>query len=56
MRTTLIIDEKLLKRASELTGIREKNAFARAGRLADLGGKHPQILNIPRRPSVFRLG
>jgi hypothetical protein len=31
MRTTLIIDEGLLERARELTGIREKTALVRAG-------------------------
>ncbi|HYL36184.1 MAG TPA: type II toxin-antitoxin system VapB family antitoxin [Bryobacteraceae bacterium] len=62
MRITLIIDESLLKRAGELTGIREKTALARAGlealfvreagkRLAALGGTQPKISSIPRRRS-----
>ena len=49
MRTTLIIDDQLLARASELTGIKEKTALVRMGleyliaresakRLAKLGG------------------
>jgi len=49
MRTTLIIDQELLERARQLTGIQEKTALVRAGlealiaqeaakRLAALGG------------------
>lgn len=60
MRTTLILDEKLLDRARELTGIREKTALVRAGlealiareaskRLARLGGTQPKLSDIPRR-------
>lgn len=60
MRTTLIIDEGLLERARELTGIREKTALVRAGlealiaresakRLAALGGSQPKLGDIPRR-------
>jgi hypothetical protein len=60
MRTTLIIDEILLDRARELTGIREKTALVRAGlealiareagkRLAALGGTHPKMASVPRR-------
>ena len=60
MRTTLIIDEKLLVRARELTGIQEKTALVRAGlealiareagkRLAALGGTQPRMRDIPRR-------
>jgi hypothetical protein len=63
MRTTLIIDTALLERARELTGIEEKTALVHAGlqaliareagkRLAALGGKHPEIGNIPRRRSA----
>jgi len=62
MRTTLIIDDNLLQRASELTGIQEKTALVRAGlealiareaakRLAALGGTQPKISNVPRRRS-----
>jgi Arc/MetJ family transcription regulator len=62
MRTTLIIDEKLLERAREMTGIQEKTALVRAGlealiareaakRLAALGGTQPKLLDIPRRRS-----
>lgn len=60
MRTTLIIDENLLQRASELTGIQEKTALVRAGlealiaresskRLAALGGTQPKLGSVPRR-------
>ena len=60
MRTTLIIDERLLERARALTGIREKTALVHAGlealiareaakRLAALGGTQPRIASIPRR-------
>jgi Arc/MetJ family transcription regulator len=63
MRTTLIIDDGLLQRAQELTGIREKTALVRAGlealiareagkRLAALGGSQPKMLDIPRRRSA----
>ncbi len=60
MRTTLIIEEELLNRAKELTGIEEKTALVRAGlnalivretgkRLASLGGSEPELRPIPRR-------
>ena len=60
MRTTLIIDESLLERAREMTGIQEKTALVRAGlealiareaakRLAAIGGTEPKLRDIPRR-------
>ena len=60
MRTTLIIDEGLLERARDLTGIQQKTALVRAGlealiareagkRLAALGGTQPKITDVPRR-------
>jgi len=60
MRTTLNIDDEALKKASELTGIREKTALVRLGlealialesskRLAKLGGTEKDLLPIPRR-------
>jgi Arc/MetJ family transcription regulator len=60
MRTTLIIDDKLLERARELTGIQEKTALVREGltaliaressrRLAALGGTQPKLSSVPRR-------
>ena len=63
MRTTLIIDDKLLERARELSGIEEKTALIHAGlealialeagkRLAALGGSQPKLADIPRRRSA----
>jgi hypothetical protein len=63
MRTTLIIDETLVERARELTGIQEKTALVREGlaaliaresgrRLAALGGKQPKLNSVPRRRSA----
>jgi Arc/MetJ family transcription regulator len=60
MRTTLIIDEKLVERARELTGIQEKTALVREGltaliaresarRLAALGGTQPRVSSVSRR-------
>jgi Arc/MetJ family transcription regulator len=60
MRTTLNIDDRLLKDASRLTGVREKTALVRIGletliarqsaqRLAALGGTEPQARQVPRR-------
>jgi Arc/MetJ family transcription regulator len=53
MRTTLNIDDELLKRAARLTGVSEKTALVRMGlqaliereaalRLAELGGTDPE--------------
>ena len=63
MRTTLIIDETLVERARELTGIHEKTALVKAGlealiareagkRLSALGGSNPRMARIPRRRSA----
>lgn len=60
MRTTLILDDALLNRARELSGIQEKTALVRAGlealitreaarRLAALGGSMPNLALTPRR-------
>jgi len=60
MRSTLIIDDELVDRARELTGIDEKTALVREGlralvametarRLAALGGTEPELADIPRR-------
>jgi Arc/MetJ family transcription regulator len=62
VRTTLIVDDELVRRATELTGIEEKTALVRAGlnaliaretgkRLAALGGSEPELRPIPRRRS-----
>ena len=63
MRTTINIDDELLSRASELTGIKEKTALVRMGleyliaresakRLARLGGTEKNLRPIPRRRSA----
>jgi len=60
MRTTLNIDDALVERAAELTGVREKTSLVRLGlealiaresarRLADLGGTENQLKPIRRR-------
>lgn len=60
MRTTLNIEDHLIKRASELTGIEEKTTLVRRGlealiaqesakRLAKLGGTEKHLKSIPRR-------
>jgi Arc/MetJ family transcription regulator len=62
MRTTMNLDDELVARAQELTGIRERNTLVRmalealvareaARRLARLGGTEPQLKDIPRRRS-----
>jgi Arc/MetJ family transcription regulator len=60
MRTTLNIDDELLAKAAELTGIKNKTALVRLGlesliaresakRLAALGGTEKALEMIPRR-------
>ena len=60
MRTTLALDDELIRTAQELTGVTEKTALVRAGltalieresarRLAALGGSAPDFPLIPRR-------
>ena len=60
MRTTLNIDDEILKKASILTGIKEKTSLVRLGlealiarenskRLAKLGGTEKALRSIPRR-------
>jgi Arc/MetJ family transcription regulator len=60
MRTTLNIEDALVERASELTGIKEKTKLVKLGlealiakessrRLAKLGGTERQLKAIPRR-------
>ncbi|MEI9969714.1 MAG: type II toxin-antitoxin system VapB family antitoxin [Terracidiphilus sp.] len=60
MRTTIVLDDELVERAQEYTGIAEKTALVRealkallereaAHRLAALGGTMPELENIPRR-------
>jgi Arc/MetJ family transcription regulator len=60
MRTTLALDDELVSKAQEYTGIVEKTALVREGlkalieresyrRLAALGGTMPELEDIPRR-------
>lgn len=60
MRTTLNIEDSLIDKASDLTGIKEKTTLVKLGlealiaresarRLAQLGGTQKQVKNIPRR-------
>ena len=60
MRTTVTLDDQLLDRAAQLTGVRERGVLLRealtalieresAKRLARLGGTEPQIEAAPRR-------
>ncbi len=60
MRTTLNIEDDLLNKAAELTGIKEKTSLVRLGlealiaresakRLAALGGTEKNLEMIPRR-------
>lgn len=60
MRTTLTMDDALLAKAEELTGIHERTALVRealtvlvqretARRLARLGGSEPGLRTVPRR-------
>jgi len=65
MRTTLNIDNDLVKKAVDLTGISEKTALVRLGlktlialesskRLATLGKTEKSLYCIPRRHPVRR--
>ena len=60
MRTTLNLEDKLINKASKLTGIKEKTSLVKLGlealiaresskRLAKLGGSEKKIKMIPRR-------
>lgn len=63
MRTTLNIDDELLRRAGQLTGVTEKTALVRLGlqaliglesarRLARLGGTESTLKPVRRRRSA----
>ena len=65
MRTTLNLDDDLVEKAQEYTGIQEKTALVHEGlralvanaaarRLAALGGTMPNLRPIPRRRSKAR--
>jgi len=60
MRTTLNIKDELVKKASSLTGVKEKTSLVNLGlealialesgkRLAKLGGTEKKLKTIPRR-------
>jgi Arc/MetJ family transcription regulator len=60
MRTTLALDDELLEKAQQFTGVKEKSALVRealkaliereaARRLARLGGSAPSLSVPPRR-------
>lgn len=60
MRTTLNIEDDLLKRAAQFTGVKEKTHLVELGlqvlislesrkRLAKLGGTQKRLRTIPRR-------
>ena len=62
MRTTLNIEDSLIRRASKLTGVEEKTALVRLGlealiaresarRLARLGGTEKDLAPVRRRKS-----
>ncbi|MBV9180908.1 MAG: type II toxin-antitoxin system VapB family antitoxin [Acidobacteria bacterium] len=66
MRTTIALDDDLLRTAREFTGVAEKTALIRealkalieresARRLASLGGTMPGLKNIVRRQGENRL-
>ena len=63
MRTTLNIDDQLIKRAAQFTGVQEKTQLVRLGlealisreaakRLARLGGSGAHLKDIRRRRST----
>lgn len=60
MRTTLNIEDNLIKEATKLTGVKEKTTLVKLGlealiakesskRLAKLGGTEKKLTPIPRR-------
>jgi Arc/MetJ family transcription regulator len=65
MRTTLNIEDKLIDKASKLTGIKEKTTLVKCAmealiaresskRLARLGGTEKKLIMIPRRRTEKR--
>jgi len=62
MRTTLNIDDSVLRHAAKLTGVKEKTSLVRLGlealisresarRLAELGGTEKRLRSVRRRRS-----
>jgi len=67
MRTTMVVDDELIRRASDLSGVTEKTALVRWGlqaliarlsgqRLAQLGGSESALRKVPRRRTGLRSG
>jgi Arc/MetJ family transcription regulator len=65
VRTTIALDDDLVRTAQEFTGVTEKTALIRealkalieresARRLAALGGSMPGLKNVPRRRTSKR--
>jgi Arc/MetJ family transcription regulator len=65
MRTTIALDDELVRTAQEYTGVEEKTALVRealralieresARRLAALGGSMPRLKDVPRRRTAKR--
>lgn len=65
MRTTIALDDDLVREAQRLTGTTEKSALVRqalralieresARRLAQLAGSEPKLKAVPRRPTTPR--
>lgn len=65
MRTTIALDDELVVKAQDFTGLTEKSALIRealkalieresARRLARLGGSEPQLQDIPRRRPISK--
>ncbi len=65
MRTTLNIEDELLNKAAQLTGIKEKTSLVRRGlesliaiesarKLARLGGSEKGLKTTPRRRAASR--
>lgn len=63
MRTTIVIDDDLLAKATALSGLKERTAVIREGlkalieresakRLAKLGATEPNLEVVPRRRSA----
>ncbi len=60
MRTTLNIDDEIVKKTTKLTGVKEKTSLVKLGlaaliaresarRLAELGGTEKTLKSVPRR-------
>ena len=65
MRTTIALDDELVREAQRLTGTTEKSALVRqalralieresAQRLAQLAGSEPKLKAVPRRQTTPR--